>query len=57
MTDRSSAFNFAIPELPYISGREFVGEIVQIGALSTRLNLGDRVRAALLNLASSHIWI
>lgn len=57
MTNTSSAFNFAIPELPYISGREFVGEIVQIGTLSTRLNLGDRVSAAFLNLASSHIWI
>ena len=50
MIDQNSAFNFAIPELPYISGREFVGEIVQKGASSTRLKLGDRVCVALFNL-------
>ncbi|KAK3302807.1 chaperonin 10-like protein [Chaetomium strumarium] len=36
-------FNFGIPELPYISGRELAGEIVQTSDRSSRLKLGDRV--------------
>jgi len=36
-------FNFGIPELPYISGRELVGEVVKICQPSSRLALGDRV--------------
>ncbi|KAK4226297.1 chaperonin 10-like protein [Podospora fimiseda] len=39
-------FNFAIPELPYISGRELSGEIVQLSpTISPRLKLKDRVLA------------
>ncbi|KAK4234315.1 chaperonin 10-like protein [Achaetomium macrosporum] len=36
-------FNFGIPELPYISGRELAGEIVETSGRSSRLKLGDRV--------------
>lgn len=39
----SRAFNFGIPQLPYISGREFAGEIVSVHDKSTRLKQGDRV--------------
>ncbi|KAK3997821.1 chaperonin 10-like protein [Cladorrhinum sp. PSN332] len=44
-------FNFAIPELPYISGRELAGEVVQLSNTTTgtpaasRLKLNDRVLA------------
>ncbi|KAL2150451.1 hypothetical protein VTH82DRAFT_7014 [Thermothelomyces myriococcoides] len=34
-------FNFAIPELPYIAGRELAGEVVK--QRSSRLKVGDRV--------------
>ncbi|KAM7190165.1 GroES (chaperonin 10)-like protein [Rhypophila sp. PSN 637] len=36
-------FNFAIPELPYISGRELAGEVVQRPNSSSRLKARDRV--------------
>ncbi|KAK0610146.1 chaperonin 10-like protein [Bombardia bombarda] len=36
-------FNFAIPELPYISGRELAGEVVQIPRHESRLKVKDRV--------------
>lgn len=36
-------FNFAIPELPYISGRELAGEVVQKPNPSSRLKARDRV--------------
>lgn len=39
-----SDFNFAIPELPYISGRELSGDICRVLDSSSRLKLGDRVR-------------
>ncbi|KAL2166098.1 hypothetical protein VTG60DRAFT_3306 [Thermothelomyces hinnuleus] len=35
-------FNFAIPELPYIAGRELAGEVVKQRS-SSRLKVGDRV--------------
>ncbi|KAK3899751.1 chaperonin 10-like protein [Staphylotrichum tortipilum] len=39
-------FNFAIPTLPYISGRELAGEVVQKSSLTnTRLKTNDRVLA------------
>lgn len=38
-------FNFAIPELPYISGRELAGDICRVSDSSSRLKLGDRVIA------------
>jgi hypothetical protein len=38
-----SDFNFAIPTLPYISGREATGEIVQVLKSHSRLKHGDRV--------------
>lgn len=41
----SSDFNFGIPELPYISGREFAGEVVQLPSQSSRLKVGERVIA------------
>lgn len=40
-----SDFNFGIPELPYISGREFAGEIVQSPTKSSRLKTGEKVIA------------
>ncbi|KAK3689291.1 chaperonin 10-like protein [Podospora appendiculata] len=36
-------FNFAIPELPYISGRELAGEVVQKPNEKSRLKARDRV--------------
>lgn len=41
--DGASDFNFGIPELPYVSGREFAGEIVKLPAKSGRLKVGDKV--------------
>ncbi|KHE83127.1 hypothetical protein GE21DRAFT_10769 [Neurospora crassa] len=38
-------FNFAIPELPYISGRELAGEVVQTSRKESRLKPRDRVLA------------
>lgn len=39
----NSDFNFGIPELPYISGRELVGEIVELPYTSSRLQIRDKV--------------
>ena len=36
-------FNFAIPELPYISGRELAGEVVKKPRATSRLKTKDRV--------------
>ncbi|KAK1775436.1 chaperonin 10-like protein [Copromyces sp. CBS 386.78] len=36
-------FNFAIPELPYISGRECAGEVVQTSRKDSRIKPRDRV--------------
>lgn len=36
-------YNFAIPELPYISGRESSGDVCQVFNASSRLKRGDRV--------------
>lgn len=38
----SSDFNFGIPELPYISGRELSGDIVQVGKGATDWRVGER---------------
>ncbi|KUI64322.1 hypothetical protein VM1G_11124 [Cytospora mali] len=38
-------YNFAIPELPYISGRELSGDVCQVSGTSSRLQVGDRVIA------------
>lgn len=35
-------YNFAIPELPYISGRESSGDVCKVFSPSSRLKLGDR---------------
>lgn len=45
LTSLASDFNFGIPELPYISGREFSGDVVQLPAKPSRLRLGDHVIA------------
>lgn len=37
-------YNFAIPELPYLSGRESSGDVCQVFNTSSRLKVGDRVR-------------
>jgi NADPH:quinone reductase-like Zn-dependent oxidoreductase len=42
----SSDFNFGIPELPYISGRELSGDIVQVGKGATDWRVGERVSDA-----------
>jgi NADPH:quinone reductase-like Zn-dependent oxidoreductase len=36
-------FNFGIPELPYVSGRELVGEVIITSARSSRFKPGDLV--------------
>ncbi|KIW39591.1 uncharacterized protein PV06_08190 [Exophiala oligosperma] len=36
-------FNFGIPELPYISGRELVGEVAICSRRKSRFNPGDKV--------------
>ncbi|ROW14209.1 hypothetical protein VPNG_04323 [Cytospora leucostoma] len=38
-------FNFAIPELPYLSGRELSGDVSQVSGTSSRFQVGDRVIA------------
>ncbi|CAM1510765.1 Fc.00g082780.m01.CDS01 [Cosmosporella sp. VM-42] len=38
-------FNFGISELPYISGRELAGEVVQVSQKGSRLKVGDNVIA------------
>jgi len=43
LTGLYSDFNFGIPELPYLSGREFSGQVVSLPAKPGRLKLGDRV--------------
>lgn len=44
-TQLNKDFNFAIPTLPYISGRELAGEVVQKpNHTNTRLKSRDRVR-------------
>lgn len=43
MVTGESDFNFAIPELPYISGRECAGEVVQTAGKESRFKKGDRV--------------
>lgn len=39
----SSAFNFGIPSLPWVFGRDFAGVIVQTSTSSRRLQIGDVV--------------
>lgn len=36
-------YNFGLPKLPYIAGRELVGEVVQVAQSSSRLQMGDKV--------------
>ncbi len=36
-------YNFGIPTLPYISGRELVGQVVTVSKKNTRLKIGDIV--------------
>jgi D-arabinose 1-dehydrogenase-like Zn-dependent alcohol dehydrogenase len=43
-------FNFAIPKLPYISGRELSGQVTRIMDSTSRLKVGDRVSNFLLCL-------
>ncbi|KAK0388413.1 hypothetical protein NLU13_4657 [Sarocladium strictum] len=38
-------FGFGIPELPYISGRELAGTVVQVADSESRWRIGDRVIA------------
>jgi hypothetical protein len=42
--NKSSDYNFAIPSLPYIAGRDFAGVVVQAPAASSRIRVGDLVR-------------
>lgn len=44
-------YNFAIPELPYISGRESSGDVCQVLGASSRLKTGDRVRPPIVTYA------
>ncbi|KAI4720538.1 GroES-like protein [Aureobasidium sp. EXF-10727] len=43
---KSIDYNFAIPQLPYIAGRDFAGVVVRAPASSSRLRVGDLVRVA-----------
>lgn len=43
LTLSCSDFNFAIPTLPYISGRELAGDVIQTSSASSRVKVGDRV--------------
>lgn len=38
-----SAFNFGIPALPWINGRDFAGEVVQVSDECSRVKVGDIV--------------
>ncbi|KAH0357171.1 GroES-like protein, partial [Aureobasidium melanogenum] len=40
---KSIDYNFAIPQLPYIAGRDFAGVVVKAPAASSRLRVGDLV--------------
>ncbi|THZ66224.1 GroES-like protein [Aureobasidium pullulans] len=40
---KSIDYNFAIPQLPYIAGRDFAGVVVRAPAASSRLRVGDLV--------------
>lgn len=42
-----SAYNFGLPELPCISGRELVGQVVKTASGGTRLQAGDIVSQVL----------
>ncbi|KAI9743711.1 MAG: hypothetical protein M1818_003027 [Claussenomyces sp. TS43310] len=42
---KSPDFNFGIPALPFISGRDFVGTVIQAPATESRIQLGDVVIA------------
>lgn len=46
-------YNFAIPELPYLSGREGSGDVCQVFNASSRLKVGDRVRLPAMTPAAS----
>lgn len=46
-------YNFAIPELPYLSGREGSGDVCQVFNASSRLKIGDRVRLLTMTSATS----
>ncbi|CAC9891086.1 unnamed protein product [Aureobasidium pullulans] len=39
--EKYSDYNFAIPQLPYIAGRDFAGVVVRAPAASSRLRIGD----------------
>ncbi|THV71838.1 GroES-like protein [Aureobasidium pullulans] len=41
--EKYSDYNFAIPQLPYIAGRDFAGVVVRAPAASSRLRIGDLV--------------
>lgn len=42
--EKYSDYNFAIPELPYIAGRDFAGVVVRAPTAPGRLRVGDLVR-------------
>jgi NADPH:quinone reductase-like Zn-dependent oxidoreductase len=42
--NKFSDYNFAIPSLPYIAGRDFAGVVIQAPATSSRIRIGDLVR-------------
>lgn len=45
-------YNFGIPELPYISGRDLVGEVIRTSKVpSSRMKVGDNV----INMPATHI--
>lgn len=42
--DKFSDYNFAIPQLPYIAGRDFAGVVIKAPAAPSRIQVGDLVR-------------
>jgi NADPH:quinone reductase-like Zn-dependent oxidoreductase len=48
--DKFSDYNFAIPQLPYIAGRDFAGIVVKAPAAPSRLQVGDLVREDIVSL-------
>jgi D-arabinose 1-dehydrogenase-like Zn-dependent alcohol dehydrogenase len=47
--NKSSDYNFAIPSLPYIAGRDFAGVVIQAPAASSRIRIGDLVRGMVVS--------
>jgi NADPH:quinone reductase-like Zn-dependent oxidoreductase len=43
LTDKCSAFNFGIPNIPWVCGRDLAATVIAESPCSSRLRIGDRV--------------